>query len=72
MVRRLPPAIQIEPIDDMTCRLHVGSSSPGSLAEYIALLGVDFSIEDPDQHPELMVEIRSLSERFGRAFDQSR
>jgi predicted DNA-binding transcriptional regulator YafY len=72
MVRRLPPAIQIEPIDDVTCRLHVGSSSPGSLAEYIALLGVDFSIEDPDQHPELMVEIRSLSERFGRAFDQSR
>jgi predicted DNA-binding transcriptional regulator YafY len=70
MLRRLPTAIQIDPIDEATCRLHVGSSSPQTLAEYIALLGVDFSIEDPDQHPELRVEIRSLSERFRRAVER--
>ena len=70
LIRRLPSAIQIEPIDENTCRLHVGSSSPESLASYLALLGVDFSIEDPDQHPELVNEIRSLSERFHRSVEQ--
>ena len=67
MMRRLPAAIQIEPIDESTCRLHVGSSSAESLAEYLALLGVDFTIEEPEGHPELIAQLRSLSERFYRA-----
>ena len=67
MMRRLPAAIQIEPIDESTCRLHVGSSSAESLAEYLALLGVDFTIEEPEGHHELIAQLRSLSERFHRA-----
>ena len=67
MMRRLPAAIQIEPIDESTCRLHVGSSSAESLAEYLALLGVDFTIEEPEGHHELITQLRSLSERFYRA-----
>jgi hypothetical protein len=67
MMQRLPTAIQIEPIDESTCRLFVGSSSAENLAAYLALLGVDFAVEESEAHPELIAQLRSLSERFRRA-----
>lgn len=69
LLRRLPPAVQVEPIDELTCRLHVGSSDPGTLAGYLALLGVDFTLETPESHPELVDQLHSMSERYRRATD---
>jgi hypothetical protein len=37
------------------------------LAGYLSLLGVDFTIEDPEQHPELLEALRTFSDRLGRA-----
>lgn len=71
LVGRLPPAVQVESIDERTCRLHVGSSSAPMLAAYLGLLGTDFTLEDPRSHPELVEAIRSLSTRFLRAVDYS-
>ncbi|MGH8953302.1 MAG: helix-turn-helix transcriptional regulator [Acidimicrobiia bacterium] len=67
LLERLPSAVQVEIIDENTCRLHVGSSSPEMLARYLSLIGVDVTVEDPDTHPELLRELRHLSERLLRA-----
>ncbi|MEU4287227.1 YafY family protein [Kribbella sp. NPDC026596] len=42
-----PTAGVVEPIDDRTCRLIVGSPSLEQLAVWVALLGFDFDIEEP-------------------------
>ena len=67
LVRRLPSAVVVDPVDERTCRLHAGSPSPAMLAGYLGLLGVDFTIEDPEQHPELLEALRTFSDRRGRA-----
>jgi hypothetical protein len=64
---RLPPAITVEAIDDRTCRLQVGSDRPQILAFYLGLLDVDFEIEEPEKHPELVGYLGQLAERYRRA-----
>ena len=67
LLARLPAAVHVEPIDTKSCRLRVGSSDPKSLTGYLALLGVEFRIEDPDDHPELVEALLAMAERFRRA-----
>jgi predicted DNA-binding transcriptional regulator YafY len=67
LLPRLPAGVQVEPIDAETCRLRVGSSDPETLTGYLGLLGVDFTVEDPDDHPELVEALRTMAERFRRA-----
>ena len=62
LIARLPAAVQVEAIDETSCRLHVGSSSASTLAQYLALLGTDFTVEDPETHAELIEAIRKLSD----------
>jgi predicted DNA-binding transcriptional regulator YafY len=64
---RLPPAVTVDPIDPNTCRIHVGSDTPQMLALYLGLLGADFEIETPSDHPELVEHLRALAARYRRA-----
>jgi predicted DNA-binding transcriptional regulator YafY len=61
VVGRLPQAVQVEAIDETSCRLHVGSSTAATLARYLALLGVGFTVEEPESHPDLVEALRQLS-----------
>jgi predicted DNA-binding transcriptional regulator YafY len=62
---RVPPTVgTLEAIDDETCRLHTGADWLGSLAIYIAAIGVEFEVIEP---PELIDELRVLADRFRRA-----
>ena len=61
---RLPPAVDLEPIDDHTCRLHAGSDTWHLLAVHLGMLDVDFEVHDP---PELVAHVESLASRYTRA-----
>jgi predicted DNA-binding transcriptional regulator YafY len=66
LASRLPRSIPVQPIDETTCRVEVGSDSPEQLARYLAMLDADFTI-DGDTAPELSDALRSLAGRLGRA-----
>ena len=51
-------------VDDESCLLDTGVDSLESLAVYLGLLGVDFTVSDP---PELADRIRVLADRYARA-----
>jgi predicted DNA-binding transcriptional regulator YafY len=63
---RLPAAITIEPIDQQTCMIDVGSDTPHLLAVYLGMLDADFHI-DESTAPELADHLRTLSARYSRA-----
>jgi predicted DNA-binding transcriptional regulator YafY len=67
VIDRLPPAVAVDPIGENTCRVHVGSDTPQMLALYLGMLDVDFEIENPGEHPELMQHLQQLADRYGRA-----
>jgi predicted DNA-binding transcriptional regulator YafY len=55
---------ELEPIDEGRCRYRTGDDDLGWLATRIAMLGVDFVVEEP---PELIEHIRTLAARLKRA-----
>ncbi|WP_232667906.1 helix-turn-helix transcriptional regulator [Pseudonocardia sp. TRM90224] len=62
---RIPPAAgYVEARDGSSCVLHTGSDTIDGLAVHLALLDVDFEVDDP---PELVERITLLSERYARA-----
>jgi predicted DNA-binding transcriptional regulator YafY len=67
VIGRLPPAVTVDPIGEHTCRIHAGSDTPQMLALYLGMLGADFEIENPAEHPELVRHLRDLAARYGRA-----
>jgi hypothetical protein len=54
----------LESIDDHSCILDAGASTPHLLAVYLGALDVDFEVHDA---PELVDELTRLSARFLRA-----
>jgi predicted DNA-binding transcriptional regulator YafY len=54
----------VEPIDAQTCRYTAGDDDLGWLALRIAMLGVDFEVQEP---PELIEHLRALGSRLRRA-----
>ncbi|TMK73260.1 MAG: YafY family transcriptional regulator [Actinobacteria bacterium] len=54
----------IEPIDAHTCRFTAGDDDLGWLAMRVAMLGVDFDVQEP---PELIEHLRALGSRLRRA-----
>jgi predicted DNA-binding transcriptional regulator YafY len=54
----------VEPIDEHRCRLRTGDDDLRWLAIRIAMLDVDFEVDDP---PELREHLRAMSDRLGRA-----
>lgn len=61
---RLPPAIRVEPIDDHTSAIDVGSDTPQMLAVYLGMLDADFEVTQPS---ELVDHLRTLVDRYDRA-----
>jgi hypothetical protein len=65
ITERLPPCMgMVEPIDGNSCYFEMGAATFESLAMHMVLLGVDFEVREP---PELMEQLRRLTERYQRA-----
>jgi predicted DNA-binding transcriptional regulator YafY len=61
--RITPTSGLVEPVDDRTCTLHVGSESLDQIAIWLAVLGFDFDVHEP---PELVEHVHALAERLAR------
>ncbi len=62
---RINPAVgTVEAVDAHTCVLHTGADRPETIAVWLGLLDVDFTVTDP---PELAETLRTLGERYLRA-----
>jgi predicted DNA-binding transcriptional regulator YafY len=62
VAERIGPWIgTVEAIDDGSCLLDAGASSPEMMAVYLGLLDADFTVTDP---PELVDHLRRLAERY--------
>jgi predicted DNA-binding transcriptional regulator YafY len=61
---RLPPAVELEPVDERTCIATTGADDPYLLALYLGMPDVDFDIIDA---PGLAEELRKLARRYIRA-----
>lgn len=69
VLARINPAVGVvEPIDDEHCVLVTGADSLDTVAVYIGMLMMDFTVESP---AELILRLRLLSERYARAVDGS-
>ncbi len=65
--REVAPTVgTLEPIDDDSCRLHIGADDMGWLARFLLGLSMDFDVEGP---PELRAELADIGgdlvKRFG-------
>jgi predicted DNA-binding transcriptional regulator YafY len=62
---RINPAVgSVEAVDEHTSVLHCGADSLETIAVYIGMLGLDFTVDEP---PELVDRLRELSERYRAA-----
>ena len=62
VAERIGPWIgTVEAIDDGSCLLDAGASSPEMMAVYLGLLDADFTVTDP---PELVEHLRRLAGRY--------
>jgi predicted DNA-binding transcriptional regulator YafY len=61
---RLPPAVVIQPLDQRSCVVEVGSDTPQMLAVHLGMLEADFEVHDP---PELVEQLGALADRYRRA-----
>jgi hypothetical protein len=64
---RQPQHLVIEPVDENSCRVELSSDTPQALAAWLGMLGVDFDIENPERHPEIIEHLRQIGERYRRA-----
>jgi hypothetical protein len=62
----LPAAITVEPVDEYTCVVDVGSDSAHLLALYLGILDADFHL-DGTAAADLAGYLRTLSARYARA-----
>ena len=60
---RVPASVEVEPVDDGSCRVRVGADSPAALALWLTLLDADITVDDA----ALAEALRALSRRLGRA-----
>ncbi|MEW2400565.1 YafY family protein [Streptomyces sp. NPDC046862] len=59
----------VEPVDERTCVLRIGSESLDQLAVWVAAFGFDFEVQEP---PELVDHLHTLTARLQRAADAGR
>lgn len=70
VLARINPAVGVvEPIDDDHCVLVTGADSLDTVAAYIGMLMIDFTVESPS---ELLPRLQLLSERYARTVADSR
>jgi predicted DNA-binding transcriptional regulator YafY len=58
----------VEPVDDRTCTLRIGSDSLDHLAVWVAAFGFEFEVHEP---PELVDHLRTLTARLRRAEERN-
>ena len=66
ILTRLPQQRVIEPIDANKCRAELSADTPQVLAAWLGMLGVDFDIENREEHPEPVEHLRQIAERYQR------
>ncbi|WP_436849962.1 helix-turn-helix transcriptional regulator [Streptomyces althioticus] len=67
VAEEVPPALgTVEPVDDTSSLLRIGSDSLDHLAVWVATFGFDFVVHEPD---ELVGRLRTLGGRIQRAVD---
>ncbi len=54
----------VDPVDDASCRVHVGSDNPRQLALWLGMLDADFTVEGA---PELTEHLLAVGDRYRRA-----
>jgi predicted DNA-binding transcriptional regulator YafY len=65
VLRRINPTVGIvEAIDDHTCVLVTGADTVETVAVYVGMLGLDFTVTEP---PELIAQLTTVAERYARA-----
>jgi predicted DNA-binding transcriptional regulator YafY len=65
VLERINPAVGVvEPLDEAHCVLVTGADSLSTVAAYIGMLMMDFTVESP---PELVPLLQRLGERYARA-----
>ncbi len=65
VLRRINPTVGIvEAIDDHTCVLVTGADTVETVAVYVGMLGLDFTVTEP---PELIAHLTTVAERYARA-----
>ncbi|SDM34765.1 helix-turn-helix transcriptional regulator [Allokutzneria albata] len=62
---RLPDWVVVEPVDEASCRIFVGSDNPEMLALWLGMLDADFDF-DRAAHPELVDRLAQVADRFHR------
>jgi predicted DNA-binding transcriptional regulator YafY len=60
---RVPASVDVDVLDEATCRIRVGADSPRELALWLALVDEDLTVDDPD----LAGALRALSARLATA-----
>lgn len=65
VLARINPAVgAVEPVDDAHCVLVTGADSLHTVAAYVGMLGMDFTVESP---AELLPLLREIADRYHRA-----
>jgi predicted DNA-binding transcriptional regulator YafY len=65
VLARINPAVgTVQPVDEGHCELVTGADSIATLAVYVGMLGIDFTVTGP---ADLVDELRTVSERYARA-----
>ncbi|HEX6335563.1 MAG TPA: YafY family protein [Jiangellaceae bacterium] len=65
VAERINPAVgTVQPVDEASCVLNTGADTVETLAIYLSLLGVDFTVTEP---PELVTYLNELAGRYARA-----
>ncbi len=65
VLSRINPAVGVvEALDDDSCVLVTGADSVETVAVYIGMLGLDFTVTEP---PELVTHLATLAKRYARA-----
>jgi predicted DNA-binding transcriptional regulator YafY len=65
VLRRINPTVGVvEAIDDHTCVLVTGADTVETVAVYVGMLGLDFTVTEP---PELIAHLTTVAERYARA-----
>jgi len=64
IIRRVPPDVVVEPVDETTCIVHAYASSPELLAIRLGMLGAEFEVAEP---PELVACVQGLASRYASA-----
>jgi predicted DNA-binding transcriptional regulator YafY len=67
VLTRLPQQVVVEPIDENRCRVELSADTPQVLAVWLGMLGVDFDIENREEHLELVEHVKILGDRYQRS-----